>query len=90
MYTSNKIHIHNKCLCILEMIQTVNNRIENARAKLFAYEHSKWDSIIRIMHSREDLRNDYDRMQAVKERLVKYYENTFSKLNNKTAALTAA
>lgn len=90
MYTSHKIHTHNKCLCILEMIQAANNRMEKARVNLLSYENSKWNSITRLMYCREDLRNEYDRMQAVKNRLVNYYLNTMQSLIEKTAALTAA
>lgn len=86
MYTSNKIKAHNKCLCILEMIQEANNRIGTASANLFTYDQSKWDSFFCLMHSREKLQKDYDKYQAIKSRLVKYYYATLQQVVGTTAA----
>lgn len=89
MYTSHKIHTHNKCLCILEMIKEVNNRIERNRADLKLYDNSRWDSPIQIMNRRQDFFDRMQRYAKIKNRLVSYYENTIAQLTN-TASNKAA
>lgn len=81
MYTSHKIHTHNKCLAILELIQKVNNRLEIIRGQIHLYDNSKWDHPIRLFNNRrEDFTDSQEYYQKVKERLVRYYYRTFKTL----------
>lgn len=80
MYTSHKIHTHNKCLAILELIQKVNNRIESKRSDLHRYDNSKWDDPIQLFNKRNDFIEAQEYYQKVKDRLVKYYYRTFNNL----------
>ena len=81
MYTSLPIKVHSKCLCILEMIQKVNNRIESKKSSLHLYDNTKdWSAPIRLMNNRKDFETAIAQMQKVKERLVQYYNNTLSKI----------
>lgn len=80
MYTSHKIHTHNKCLAILELIQKVNNRIEVLRSDLARFDNSSWDMPIRLMNKREDYIEAQEYYKKVKERLVRYYYRTFETL----------
>lgn len=80
MYTSHKIHTHNKCLAILELIQKVNNRIEDIRSRLHLYDHSRWDHNIRLFNKRDDFTEAQEYYGKVKERLVRYYYRTFKTL----------
>lgn len=87
MYTSHKIHTHNKCLCILEMIQKVNNLIEHSRSAIHRYDNAKDDfEPIRLMNNRQGLTKQYFHYTRVKERLVNYYRNTFNSLLESIAA----
>ena len=81
MYTSKPIKHHNKCLAILEMIQTANNRIEAERSRLYHYDNTKDTySPVRLFHTREGIIEVMDHWKAVAARLERYYEKTFVQL----------
>ena len=80
MYTSNSINIHNKCLGILELIKTVNNRIEDKRSKLHLMDMSDVWHPVNLMNNRADIVFQIAYYHEVKTRLIMYYGNTMEKL----------
>lgn len=80
-YTSKLIKQTEKSLCILEMIQKANNRIESYRADIYQYVNTKdCFAPIRLMWNLEKLEARQRNMEKVAERLVRYYVNTMSEI----------
>ena len=78
-YTNQPIKLHSKCLCILEIIQKSNNRYENCKSRLYAYNQCKDPfAPIRLMWRREELEGKVNHYEAVSKRLEQYYANTFA------------
>lgn len=76
MITSQSIKTHSKCLEILEMIKTCNNRISAAVCDLYHYNNAKPLDPIRIVHDRKEFEDILNKYKAIKNRLVLYYINT--------------
>jgi hypothetical protein len=86
-YTNKAIHLHSKCLGILEMIKRVNNRIEERRSKIHLMDNSDWLSPVNLMNTRTNVVYELAHYHQVKKRLVSYYCNTM--LNLITPAIEA-
>lgn len=80
MYTNKPIRIHSKCLCILEMIQKINSRIESEKANLNTFDNARHFDIIRLINSRASIVARIENAKEVKGRLVDYYNNTAQEL----------
>jgi hypothetical protein len=76
MITTQNIRLHAKCLAILEMIQTVNNRISAAKADIRIYDNGDPLNFLRLFTDRDELVATVEHNKRVKERLAAYYADT--------------
>ena len=84
MYTNKSIHLHSKCLAILDMIQRVNNRLADEKSKLKIYnnnvEQKRFFSMLNILNTAEGIQAEINHQTKLKERLVRSYANTVENL----------
>ena len=80
MITTQNIRLHAKCLAILEMIQTVNNRISAAKTEIRIYDNGDPLNFLRLFTDRDELVDTIEHNMRVKERLAAYYADTLIRL----------
>jgi hypothetical protein len=72
--------LHEKCLKILDLIATMEIRIQRSREFLDQYDRAGPMSIIRSYNTRENLKYIVGWNKAVHNRLVNYYNTTLSQI----------
>ena len=75
MTTHKKIKMHEKCIAVLDMIQTCENRIDSAKLEL-KKDYTSWFYDIK-KHNQERIRI----YEAIIERLTNYYLNLVKSIN---------
>ena len=76
MLTTKLIGLHTKCTAILQLIQTVNDRIVSQRTRLSQYDNeSDIFHVVRLTNLRCDIISDLDHYKNLKSRLVESYTN---------------
>jgi hypothetical protein len=78
MYTNKSIRLHNKCLNILDMLQTIGNRIEENKKSIQLYDEKKMDDWLYFVRSRISYVQRLETNQAIEYRLTLYYINTLN------------
>ena len=76
MYTLKQIQLHTKCLCILELINKANERLNDASERLSKFQSGTWDMPIVFMNKESDLKHDIIYRSQVLQRLTIYYNRT--------------
>jgi hypothetical protein len=74
MYTNKSIRLHNKSLGILEMIQTVTNRIEDNKRSIKLHDGGSGHWIYTRSFFEENLKKNV----AIQYRLALYYVNVLN------------
>lgn len=80
MITQKHIQLHGKCLAILGMIQTANERITRAKIEVRNYDNGDPMNFSRLFIDRDELVDKIDRYARVKNRLVRYYADTMTQI----------
>ena len=82
MYTNKSIRLHSKCLNILDMLQTIGNRIEENKRSLKLYDENKMDHWLYFIRTRISYVQRLETNQAIQKRLACYYLKTFNNLHD--------
>ena len=82
MYTNKSIRLHSKCLNILDMLQTIGNRIEENKRSLKLYDENKMDHWLYFIRTRISYVQRLETDEAIQLRLASYYLRTFNKLHD--------
>ena len=74
MYTNKSIRLHSKCLNILDMLQTIGNKIENNKRQIELHNEGTghW------FYTRSMYEQQLEKNTAIQYRLTLYYINTLN------------
>ena len=78
MYTNKSIRLHSKCLNILDMLQTIGNRIEDNKRSIERYDANQMDYWQYYIYTRISYVQRLETNQAIEYRLTLYYINTLN------------
>ena len=90
MLTNKFIKLHNKCAAIMELIQTVNNRLSRATSDLYLYDNVPPLHTIRLFTTRTILLNTIAHLKKVRQRLICYYADTNMAIIEQSSLLSHA